>query len=292
MALARGFGADDATTVTADQVLIDPRIRFKCMFPRCYMSGGCSHCPPHGYSVDQVREIVSAHEWGVFFRVKIPPEIVAAKGLVRSINRGVMDEGGALFNLGAHYLLVFSIVRLLRKRLREMGYSSYGGFAAGNCKDALCHFRPVCRDLTTNQGCRHPGLSSPSLESCGIDAFSMAARAGWTVYPIGGRCEPNSIGHGSLMGLVLAADGDSPAPEFSTDPSGRKNNRPASAAFSIRNAGKSLAAIRKANAGMSQAPAAFRNRKVWNQFIENLHAIEESWPRTLKTISEMFAGQP
>ena len=195
-------GADDAVIIPSSDVIVDPRVRFKCMIPRCYMSGNCAHCPPHGYSIQEVRDIVAGFDWGVFFRVKVQNSIIAAKGLHHFIETGVADESGNLMNLGAHYILVFTIVKILEKRAQAAGFTTHG-FAAGNCRDPFCLLQPICQNLMTRNGCRNPELSSHSMESCGMDAYRMAARAGWDHYPIGGSCEPESVPHGSLMGLVL-----------------------------------------------------------------------------------------
>lgn len=296
--LGLDFGADDCVIISSNDVILDPRVRFKCMAPKCYMSGVCSHCPPHGYSLSQIKQLVSAHEWAIFFRVKIPPDIVAAKSLATTINSGVMDSAGNLFNLGAHYLLTFSIIKRLQKQLNEMGYASHGGFAAGNCKDALCHFHPLCQDLTTSLGCRHPELSSPSMESCGMDAFIMAANTGWDVYPIGGACQPQSIPHGSLMGLVLLTNKNTPEPEFTLNKKKqskqKKQNLPS--LIKIRNklksASRSIAAIKQGNASLAQLQPMMKNRRVWTHFYKNLHAITGSWTGVLRKNIEMFTGRP
>jgi hypothetical protein len=91
------------------------------------------------------------------------------------------------------------------------------GFTAGNCRDTFCHMQPVCRRLMSPEGCRHPGLSSPSLKASSIDALTMASRAGWDVYPIGGTCRPESVPHGTLMGLVLVAGREARVPPAQTD---------------------------------------------------------------------------
>jgi predicted metal-binding protein len=201
--LAMEQGADNAVVIPCSDILIDPRVRFKCMIPKCYMSGACNHCPPHGYGIDEVRDMVSAYGWAVFFRVRVESSVIAAKGLADWIHAGQLDDRGIILSLGASYLSVFAIVSNIRKAAEEMGYSPTRGFAAGNCRDVLCHEEPVCRMLTREQTCRNAEISNPSLESCGMDAFTMAARAGWDVYPIGGTCEPDSVSRGSLMGLVL-----------------------------------------------------------------------------------------
>jgi predicted metal-binding protein len=201
--LALDLGASDAVVIPASEVIVDPRARLKCMIPKCYMSGNCHHCPPHGYTTQEVREIISRYEWAVFFRVLGKSSIFAAKSISHSINTGVLDNQGNVFNLGGHYILTSTIAKLLQKRAKSMGYAPTYGFAAGNCRDPFCLLQPTCQNLMSPQGCRNPELSCYSMESCGMDAFTMAARSGWDVYPIGGTCEPDSVPHGTLMGLVL-----------------------------------------------------------------------------------------
>lgn len=199
------IGADRAVILPVSDVLLDPRVRLKCMIPKCYMSGSCGHCPPHGFSLQEVREVLDQFQQAIFFQVTVNSRIIAADSLYKSIESGVMDTGGNAFNLGGHYILVFTIVKILQKRARAMGYKTTYGFAAGNCRDPFCHLQPHCQDLMTGKGCRHPELSSFSMESCGMDVFRMAARAGWNHYPIGGTSTPENTPAGHLMGLVLAA---------------------------------------------------------------------------------------
>ncbi len=195
-------GASDAVIISAPDVIIDPRVRFKCMIPKCYMSGNCAHCPPYGLSVQEVRNIVSRCDAGVFFRVTVKNSIIAAKDLHQTFESGVADKNGHLLNLGAHYILVFTLVKVLEKYAHACGFTPFG-FAAGNCRDPFCMLQPVCQKLMTDKGCRNPDLSSHSMESCGMDVYRMAAKVGWDQYPIGASCEPDSVPQGSLMGLVL-----------------------------------------------------------------------------------------
>ncbi len=195
-------GADEAVIIPASDVIVDPRVRFKCMIPKCYMSGGCAHCPPHGLSVREVKDLVAEYELGVFFRVKVDSKIIAAAGIHEAIEQGLADKKGNLMNLGGNYILVFTIIKVLEKYARQAGYGAYG-FGAGNCKDPFCFLQPVCQRLVSSKGCRNPDLSAFSMESCGMDAYTMAARVGWDHYPIGGTCEPDTVPRGSLMGIVL-----------------------------------------------------------------------------------------
>lgn len=201
LALARG--ADQAVVIPTSEVIVDPRVRLKCMIPKCYMSGACAHCPPHGSSFQETKDTVSRYEWAVFFRVLVDSSVIASEEAASIILSGVSDDAGTMSTLGASYILLASIVKIVQKRAEEIGYSPTFGFAAGDCRDLFCHYQPTCQSLQTRRGCRHSSLSSPSMESCGLDAFTMAARVGWDAYPIGGTCRPESVPHGALMGLVL-----------------------------------------------------------------------------------------
>ena len=298
-ALARQWGASDAVALEAGQVRLDPRVRFKCMVPNCYMSGGCAHCPPHGFSLETVEKAVLAHEAGVFFRVKTPPPMVASQGLSQCIQSGVMDDSGWLLNLGAHYILVMSIARLLQKTAREMGYASGAAFAAGNCRDALCHFQPVCRRMS-GQACRNPELSAPSMESCGLDVFAMAAGAGWDVYPVGGTADAATVGTGSLMGLTLLAADPRPGygaleEEDGAAPRAKKQAHPG-AWEALREAGRSLGrtwgAWRQDNVTPGQMPRLVQNRGVWLRLYHNMALLTGSRPRAAAAMARLMAGRP
>ncbi len=200
--LALEKGASDAKVIEAKDVLVDPRVRFKCMIPKCFSSGTCQHCPPHGYSTDEIQRVVADYTHGVLVRVLVDSAIIAGPKVSESLNKGVLDDEGNLLNLGAHYMLVFQIVAFLERRARSWGYGPRG-FAAGTCRDVLCHFQPYCQALMTDKGCRYPDISRPSMESCGMDVYTMAAHVGWDMYPIGGTCTAEDVPKGSLMGLVL-----------------------------------------------------------------------------------------
>ena len=40
------LGATDAKIITADMVIIDERVRAKCIYPKCEYYGTSAHCPP------------------------------------------------------------------------------------------------------------------------------------------------------------------------------------------------------------------------------------------------------
>jgi len=75
------------------------------------------------------------------------------------------------------------------------------GFAAGSCKSTYC-YKAECAVLK-GERCRNELRSRPSMEAVGIDAYRLAAEAGWDIYPIGSDCSPQDVPGGTLLGLVL-----------------------------------------------------------------------------------------
>lgn len=205
LSCAREHGASDALIIPAGEVLVDPRVRFKCMIPKCFSTGTCSHCPPHGLSFRETRELVSRFRWAVFFRVLGKSAYVTEKSFYTNYLTGTVDEKGNMLNVGGYCLLVYTIAKLLERKGRELGCRQAQGFASGNCRDLFCRFQPDCRKLSGGGECRHPGISIPSMESSGIDALTMASRAGWEVYAVGGSLAPGDVPHGTFLGLALFA---------------------------------------------------------------------------------------
>jgi predicted metal-binding protein len=201
-AVAMRGGAADTQVISAGDVIIDPRVRFKCMIAPCNESGSCGHCPPHGHSIQDNRSRLTDYEKAVFFRVAADQRYMSAPDFARCRENGVFDDGGALIRVGMYYILVYQIAALIERRARELGFEPLG-FAAGDCKEVLCFFHPGCRALKNRDKCRNPDLSRPSMESAGMDVFAMAANVGWDVYPLGGDSRPGDAPEASLFGLVL-----------------------------------------------------------------------------------------
>jgi len=177
-------------------------VRLRCMIAPCYYSGVCGNCPPHGYSIEEVRSRVSGYEKAVFFRVAADQGCVSAPSLPHCLEADVFDDQGAALRVGAYYILVYQVVALLERRARELGYEPLG-FAAGDCKAVFCFFHSACRAIKDRSKCRHPDLSRPAMEAAGMDVLAMAANAGWEVYPLGSSSRPGDAPRASLFGLVL-----------------------------------------------------------------------------------------
>ena len=53
------LGATDAKIITTDQVVIDERVRVKCVYPKCFRYGTNANCPPYAMSLDEAKEFTA-----------------------------------------------------------------------------------------------------------------------------------------------------------------------------------------------------------------------------------------
>jgi len=186
------LGAADAKVITADQVIIDERVRMKCSYPKCAAYGTNAHCPPHAPDLDMARKVVARYQYGVLYSTVVPSDIYAG---VDASKQKMFIESMKDLN---------SIAGEVESAAFYMGYHLALGFSAGPCKAVFC--RGIdCSVLTTGRGCRAKMRARGSMEGFGMDVFGLAARVGWDIYPCGYRSKPEDIPHGRAIGLVLVS---------------------------------------------------------------------------------------
>jgi predicted metal-binding protein len=183
------LGATDAKIITTDMVIIDERVRVKCSYPKCMFYGTNAHCPPHAFDLEYIRKVVAKYRYGIFTRNDVPTDVFAGPAVIRNSAR-------------AAFLRTHDLVTKIESAAFYDGYHLALGFACGPCKSVFCPTEP-CSALATGGACRHPARARGSMECAGMDVFTMAAKVGWDVYPIGGTARPSEIPCAGSYGLVL-----------------------------------------------------------------------------------------
>ena len=184
------LGATDAKIIGADKVLVDERVRAKCIYPRCAAYGTNANCPPHAGDLAHIRDIVGKYRYAVFTRLEVPTEELAGR-----------EAGKGKLYVSSHRK-TYGIVSRIESEAFYDGYHLALAFAFGPCKEIFCP-DIECRALLPGQGCRHPLKARTSMEGAGMDAFTMAANVGWDIYPIGVSVSPSEVPCGATLGLVL-----------------------------------------------------------------------------------------
>ena len=188
--LAKELGATDAKRISTDMIIVDERVRARCYSPRCPYYGTNLNCPPQfDWDLEKTREIISKYRYGVFIMLQVPPE----------------EQTGDYDNPkhpvpGARKM--YEIVAKVQSAAFYDGYPLALGFAGGpSCKRVFCS-AVECKGIK-GERCRMALKSNPTMHSAGMDAYSMASKVGWKIYPIGEKTEPSQIKHGLELGLVL-----------------------------------------------------------------------------------------
>ena len=187
---AMELGTTDAKIVTTDMVVIDERVRAKCIYPKCDQYGTNAQCPPYAMDLDMVRKVVKNFRYAIFTRLEVPSEKIAG--------REALEKG----SFGRAHMKTHEIVSKIEAEAFFDGYHLALGFACGPCKALFCG-NQECTALIPGQGCRHPLRARSSMEGVGMDVFILATKVGWDVYPIGASISPADVPCGGTYGLIL-----------------------------------------------------------------------------------------
>jgi predicted metal-binding protein len=184
------LGASDAKVITTDMVILDERVRAKCMYPKCRRYGTNINCPPYTPDVNQTRKIVENYKYGIFFKLDVPSEDIAGPLAKESRAYGPYSAKRA------------EIVAKLEAEAFHDGYHLALGFGGGSCKGHYCP-DVECDALKPGQACRAPLKARAAMEAVSMDVYTMATKVGWDIYPIGERTPPSEVPCGLFLGMVL-----------------------------------------------------------------------------------------
>jgi len=148
------LGASRVFLVRGSQVVVDERVRLKCLVPLCPNYGRHLLCPPNLPPLDQVERALRRYERAV---------IVIVETEADSERSG--EEAGSL--------KLHHIVNQLERKALSLGLALSMGLIGGSCR--LCE---ECVGSFERGPCRHPYEARPSMEGMGIDVTSILKEVG------------------------------------------------------------------------------------------------------------------
>jgi predicted metal-binding protein len=148
------LGATRARVIPASSIVIDERVRLKCLVPLCDKYDQSLMCPPNLPSVAEFRESSRRYSNALFV-------------LLAWENRGKVSKTEAK----KHALRLHKIIHELERKALYLGFPLAAGLIGGSCK--------LCRKCVGPTGhCRHPLMARPSIEGMGIDVLQTAKKIG------------------------------------------------------------------------------------------------------------------
>ena len=172
--LALQWGASGAVCIPAGDVIIDERVRLKCVIPRCIRAGETPNCPPYVPDLDLIRRALGRFSWAILFKCNVEPleEYAPGRGTTKAEQRRVLS----------FHQKSGEVVCALERQAYKDGYHLAMGLGGGSCKDYLCHGQ-ICQFLDSGR-CRFPHRARPAMEAMGIDVVALINKVGWQAYAL------------------------------------------------------------------------------------------------------------
>jgi len=172
--LALQSGASGAVCIPASDVIIDERVRLKCVVPRCIRAGETPNCPPYAPDLDLIRRALGRYSWAILFKCDVAPieAYAPGSGTTKAEQRRVLS----------FHQKSGEVVHVLERQAYKDGYHLAMGLGGGSCKDYLCQGQ-MCQFLDSGR-CRFPQRARPAMEAMGIDVIALTNHAGWQAYAL------------------------------------------------------------------------------------------------------------
>jgi len=184
---AYDLGASKVAIIEPGEVVVDDRVRYKCMWS-CPHYNTSLMCPPYTPRPEETRRLLNQYRYALLVRREGPAEDFVGGNAIEE--RSWIRHG-----------------RDLHKTMLKLESSAfYRGFylaiamVGGCCR--ICYPDGACQGLEQGR-CLHPYESRPSMEALGIDVLSTLDKLGWEVQVVGRESKPSEIRIMGFVGLLL-----------------------------------------------------------------------------------------
>ena len=148
------LGATKAKVIPSSSVVIDERVRLKCLIPLCDKYNQNLMCPPNLPSVEEFRKSLKKYSKAMYVQLAFEKQGKVSKAEIRR------------YGLRLH-----KIIHELERKALSLGYPLAAGLIGGSCK--------LCRKCVGPAGlCKHSLMARPSMEGMGIDVIQTAKKIG------------------------------------------------------------------------------------------------------------------
>jgi predicted metal-binding protein len=148
------LGATSAKVISISSIVIDERVRLKCLIPLCNNYHRHLMCPPNLPSIAEFRQSLKRYSKALFVQLAWQKKGKVSKTEARK-----------------HALKLHNIIHELEKKALYLGFPLAAGLIGGSCK--------LCRKCAGPTGhCKHPLMARPSIEGMGIDVLQTAKKIG------------------------------------------------------------------------------------------------------------------
>jgi predicted metal-binding protein len=167
-------GASRGKVIGIKDIVVDERVRLKCLVPLCDSYNRNLMCPPRLPAVALFRNALVRFSRAILIQVSAEIENPEDAYLHAKTLHGLVNQG--------------------EKEAFEAGFRFAAGLIGGCCR--LCETCVAADPRTAGTPCRFPFKARPSMEAMGIDVIATTESAGWTSkFPV--------TDHVTWTGLIL-----------------------------------------------------------------------------------------
>lgn len=193
-------GVDRAAIVSAKDIIVDEKVRWKCKYPVCANYGSSPLCPPNTPPVDECERVIHSFRYAIVFQLGVPVEDFTGEDWARKA--------------GKHFRLNNSVTNQVEAWANSMGYRQAVSLQGGPCTGLEgCREKSSASEATgpwcavlQGKRCRSFLRVRPAMEAMAIDVIGTIQPLGWDMVYIGGSTNnPADIPCASTVGLLLVA---------------------------------------------------------------------------------------
>ncbi len=170
---ALSYGASAAVSMNARDIVLDPRVRLKCMVPQCANYGRNLMCPPNVMDMGAFSAVLGLYTDAILVQCPIPIDADFMKAFEGSSIEDIYDSGEYHERMARSERQFQDLLCRLESDALGLGYRFAAALTGGPCR--LCD---ECVGQGSGERCRHPFRSRPSMEAMGIDVYQTARNAG------------------------------------------------------------------------------------------------------------------
>lgn len=171
VATAKKLGATEAKIVSTEEVIVDKRVRLKCIIPICADYDRHLMCPPNVMSVDEFSEILRLYKKAIILQVEA--DVDSSDKSERHLDKDVCKTVERSTHSASWERKLHRLVNQMETHAFKQGFYLAAGLTGGNC-----HLCRECVAPQSGESCRHPFEARPSMEAMGIDVVKTCKKVG------------------------------------------------------------------------------------------------------------------
>ncbi len=184
---AHNLGASKAATIDPKKIVVDDRVRYKCIWS-CPHYNKSLMCPPYTPAPDDTRRMLEQYRCALLVRKEGDPQDFAGASAIEKRQWNKYGEE------------LQKIMLKLETSAFYRGFYLAIAFAGGHCR--ICNQDGTCKGLEQGR-CLFPYESRPSMEAMGIDVLTTLDNMGWEAEVVGRKSDPQELTKVGFVGLLL-----------------------------------------------------------------------------------------